>query len=66
MGVALIAWGRFFDRHGNRITVPLPSTEPGVPWLLDFLSHHARHRASRPARAAQAAPASSAWLRVRR
>jgi len=41
MGVALIAWGRFFDRHGNRITVPAPSTEPGVPWLLDFLSHHA-------------------------
>ena len=40
MGVALIAWGRFFDRHGNRITVPVPSTEPGVPWLLDFLSHH--------------------------
>jgi alpha-amylase len=41
MGVALIAWGRFFDRHGNRITVPAPSTEPGVPWLLDFLSHPA-------------------------
>ena len=41
MGVALIAWGRFFDRHGNRITVPAPSTEPGVLWLLDFLSHHA-------------------------
>jgi len=38
MGVALIAWGRFFDRHGNRITVPAPSTKPGVPWLLDFLA----------------------------
>ena len=41
MGVALIAWGRFFDRHGNRITVPAPSTEPGVPRLLDFLSRYA-------------------------
>ncbi|MBV9863112.1 MAG: hypothetical protein JO267_13310 [Alphaproteobacteria bacterium] len=41
MGVALIAWGRFFDAHGNRITVPAPSTDPGAPWLLDFLAQRA-------------------------
>jgi len=41
MGVALMAWGRFFDRHGNRVTVPAPSTDPGTPWLLDFLAGHA-------------------------
>jgi alpha-amylase len=38
MGVALIAWGRFFDQWGNRITVPAPSTTPGAPWLYDFLA----------------------------
>ena len=38
MGVALITWGRFFDKHGNRITVPAPSTTPGAPWLWDFLA----------------------------
>jgi alpha-amylase len=38
MGVSLIAWGRFFDKHGNRITVPAPSTTPGAPWLWDFLA----------------------------
>jgi alpha-amylase len=38
MGVALITWGRFFDKHGNKITVPAPSTSPGVPWLLDWLA----------------------------
>jgi len=41
MGVALIAWGRFFDRHGQRVTVPAPSTDPGAPWLLDFLTRQA-------------------------
>jgi alpha-amylase len=41
MGAALIAWGRFFDGHGNRITVPAPSTDAGVPWLLDFLAQQA-------------------------
>jgi alpha-amylase len=41
MGVALIAWGRFFDGHGNHVSVPAPSTEPGAPWLLDFLARHA-------------------------
>lgn len=38
MGVALIAWGRFIDRAGNRITVPAPSTTPEAAWLLDFLA----------------------------
>ena len=42
MGVALIAWGRFLDRNGDRITVPAPSTTPGAPWLLDFLAGEAR------------------------
>jgi alpha-amylase len=41
MGVALIAWGRFFDAHGNRITVPAPPTNPGALWLLDFLARRA-------------------------
>jgi len=41
MGVALITWGRFFDTHGQRVTVPAPSTNPGAPWLLDFLAHEA-------------------------
>jgi len=43
MGVALITWGRFFDRQGQRVTVPAPSTNPGAPWLLDFLAHEALH-----------------------
>src|SRR5215831_21217782 len=38
MGVALIAWGRFIDGAGNRITVPALPTTPGAPWLLDFLA----------------------------
>jgi len=41
MGVSLIAWGRFFDKHGNRVTVPAPSTMPGAPWLWDFLANEA-------------------------
>jgi len=41
MAVGLIAWGRFFDQHGNRITVPAPPTNPGKPWLWDFLRNHA-------------------------
>jgi len=41
MGVALITWGRFFDQQGNRITVPAPSTTPGVPWHWDFLAQQA-------------------------
>jgi alpha-amylase len=38
MGVALIAWGRFFDKNNNKITVPAPATTPGAPWLWDFLA----------------------------
>lgn len=38
MGVALVAWGRFIDRAGNRIAVPAPSTTPRAPWLLGFLA----------------------------
>ena len=41
MGVALIGWGRFFDKQGNKITVPAPSTTPGAPWLWDFLASEA-------------------------
>jgi alpha-amylase len=37
MALGLIVWGRFIDAAGNRVTVPAPSTEPGVPWLWDFL-----------------------------
>jgi alpha-amylase len=40
MGVALIAWGRFVV-NGNRITVPAPPTDPGKPWLWDFLAAEA-------------------------
>ena len=40
MGVALIAWGRFFDGD-SKITVPAPSTDPGKPWLWDFLAKEA-------------------------
>jgi len=38
MSVSLIGWGRFFDRNGNRITVPAPSTDSGKPWLWDLLA----------------------------
>jgi alpha-amylase len=41
VGVALIAWGRFFDARGNRVTVPAPVDGTGAPWLLDFLATHA-------------------------
>jgi alpha-amylase len=37
MAVGLIAWGRFLDSAGNRITVPAPSTDHGAPWLWDCL-----------------------------
>jgi alpha-amylase len=49
MAVGLIGWGRFykFDSKGNKvldpdgnpikITVPAPSTNPGKPWLYDFV-----------------------------
>lgn len=38
MGVALLAWGRFFGPHGERVTVPAPVDGRGAPWLLDFLA----------------------------
>jgi alpha-amylase len=41
VGVALIAWGRFFDARGNRVTVPAPVDGAGAPWLLDFLARQA-------------------------
>jgi hypothetical protein len=42
MGVALLAWGRFFGPHGERVTVPAPVDGRGAPWLLDFLATHVR------------------------
>ncbi len=42
MGVALLAWGRFFGPHGERVTVPAPVDGRGAPWLLDFLTAHVR------------------------
>ncbi len=41
MGVTPLGWGRFFDRHGNRVSVPTPATGSGTPWLLDLLSRRA-------------------------
>jgi len=53
MAIGLIGWGRFYklDRKGNRlldgggnpirITVPAPPTDPGHPWLYDFVREHA-------------------------
>ncbi len=46
MSVSLIGWGRFFDRHGNKITVPAPTTDPGKPWLWDMLAAEAENLAS--------------------
>lgn len=37
MAIRPIAWGRFFDAAGNKVTVPAPPSEPGKPWLWDFL-----------------------------
>jgi alpha-amylase len=37
MSVGLIAWGRFLDDAGNKVTVPAPPSDPGNPWLWDFL-----------------------------
>src|ERR1700757_1083028 len=41
MGVALIGWGRFTEPDGSLSTVPAPSTNPGYPWLWDFLASQA-------------------------
>ena len=60
MGVALIAWGRFFDKHGNKITVPAPSTTPDAPWLWDFLAREASALRRAGLSALQLPPASKA------
>ena len=43
MAIGLIGWGRFADPKNisQRITVPAPSTDPGKPWLADFLRENA-------------------------
>lgn len=43
MAIGLIGWGRFADPQNpsQRVTVPAPSTDPGKPWLADFLREHA-------------------------
>ncbi len=46
MSVSLIGWGRFFDNHGNKVTVPAPNTDPGKPWLWDLLATEAANLAS--------------------
>jgi alpha-amylase len=38
---SLICWARFLDAAGNKITVPAPPTNPGAPWLFDFLTSQA-------------------------
>jgi len=59
MGVALIAWGRFFE-HGAKVTVPAPSTHPGAPWLWDFLARRATSLRRAGFTALQIPPASKA------
>lgn len=59
MGVALIAWGRFIE-DGNKVTVPAPSTDPGAPWLWDFLADAAPDLARSGFTAVQLPPASKA------
>jgi alpha-amylase len=53
MAIGLIGWGRFYkldgkgnkvlDANGNpvKITVPAPPTNPGKPWLYDFVRENA-------------------------
>ena len=60
MGVALIAWGRFFDADGNKVTVPAPSTETHAPWLWDWLAAEAPALRSVGFTAIQLPPASKA------
>jgi alpha-amylase len=60
MGVAFISWGRFFDHHGNRITVPAPTTTPGAPWFWDFLAKEAAALRRAGFTAMQLPPASKA------
>jgi alpha-amylase len=60
MTVSLIGWGRFFDKNGNRITVPAPSTDPGKPWLWDLLASEAQNLAAVGFDRIQLPPASKA------
>jgi alpha-amylase len=60
MGVALIGWGRFISPNGARVTVPAPSTNPGVPWLLDFLAGEVRELSQVGFSAIQLPPVSKA------
>jgi alpha-amylase len=60
MTVSLIGWGRFFDRNGNRVTVPAPSTDPGKLWLWDLLASEAANLASVGFDRIQLPPASKA------
>ena len=59
MGVALIAWGRFIQNR-NRVTVPAPNTNPGKPWLWDFIAKQAPALRQAGFTAIQAPPASKA------
>ena len=60
MSISLIGWGRFFDGGGNRVTVPAPPTEPGVPWLWDLLASKAEGLAQAGFDRIQLPPASKA------
>jgi alpha-amylase len=47
MAVGLIAWARFQGpAAGQRVTVPAPTTEPGKPFLWDFLHAQAANLAT--------------------
>ncbi|MEX3936341.1 hypothetical protein AB4Y32_31925 [Paraburkholderia phymatum] len=59
MGVALIAWGRFM-KGGEKVTVPAPDTDPGAPWLWDFLAGAAGNLRRAGFTALQLPPASKA------
>ena len=60
MGVALIAWGRFVEADGSKVTVPAPSTSPGAPWLWDFIAGEAAALRRSGFSAIQLPPASKA------
>lgn len=60
MGVALVTWGRFFDHSGQQITVPAPTTDPGAPWLWDWLAAEAAELQRVGFTALQLPPASKA------
>jgi len=60
MTVSLIGWGRFFDKFGNKVTVPAPSTDPDKPWLWDLLAAEAQNLASVGFDRIQLPPASKA------